>query len=602
MSFYYVPNSERKDIMKAYQLKIQIQNSHPPIWRRIIVPAGLSFSQLSILLNEAMGWCGYHLTSFEFYHQKIRIEENLEEYDMWGWDEYEMLEAGETLIDEFLDDEQWFTYIYDFGDYWKHRVTIEKVLTDYENHYAQVLKYKGDTPYEDCGGLSGYYELLEILDDPKNPEYKEMKEWTKNHFTEEFDLERVNAKLRSLYLSDKVSGPMTQKEIYEEILTKSCPFRKIDVEADLPFTDTKDWEKSGDEVEWTFRDMENGVKNITLREILEECTKKELVETAKILHLSGYSNLKKEKLIEHLCVDLLDRDVMRKYFRFLSKCEIELLEGKENHVEIEFQYEGYDTLLAVGYALYQSDWAKGYVVIPEEVKKAYFRNCDDEWKKEAVCAKELLMYLNCAAEIYGVCPMKKALELYQRDTGKIENEFGMIRFYEDVPENKKLFYINEAKIVLKMIGEKSMIQEILSMHKNFDYYDPTMEEIQLLGTKGYFLFDRELNQLKKFFLKHGEETTEDAEDLCKRVQFLFRIGGQIDDVMGMLEECFMGFEEVVMNQKQMHALLEKLFQVMQTTRTFVLRGHSPMEVMPEIAKVVEKQKSENNVIPFPRKQ
>ena len=85
-----------------------------------------------------MGWCGYHLTSFEFYHQKIRIEENLEEYDMWGWDEYEMLEAGETLIDEFLDDEQWFTYIYDFGDYWKHRVTIEKVLTDYENHYAPV--------------------------------------------------------------------------------------------------------------------------------------------------------------------------------------------------------------------------------------------------------------------------------------------------------------------------------------------------------------------------------------------------------------------------------------------------------------------------------
>ena len=64
----------------------------------------------------------------------------------------------------------------------------------------------------------------------------------------------------------------------------------------------------------------------------------------------------------------------------------------------------------------------------------------------------------------------------------------------------------------------------------------------------------------------------------------------------------MGFEEVVMNQKQMNALLEKLFQVMQTTRTFVLRGHSPMEVMPEIAKVVEKQKSENNVIPFPRKQ
>ena len=87
--------------MKAYQLKIQIQDSHPPIWRRLIVPSGLSFSQLSILLNEAMGWCGYHLSSFEFFHQKIRIEEEVDEFDDWGWNEYELLEAGETLIDEF---------------------------------------------------------------------------------------------------------------------------------------------------------------------------------------------------------------------------------------------------------------------------------------------------------------------------------------------------------------------------------------------------------------------------------------------------------------------------------------------------------------------
>ena len=43
---------KRGGIMKAYQMKIAIKNSHPPIWRRFIVPAGLSFSQLSIVLNE----------------------------------------------------------------------------------------------------------------------------------------------------------------------------------------------------------------------------------------------------------------------------------------------------------------------------------------------------------------------------------------------------------------------------------------------------------------------------------------------------------------------------------------------------------------------
>lgn len=118
--------------MKAYQLKIQIKNSHPPIWRRLIVPAGLSFSQLAVILNEAMGWCGCHLFCFEFYHLRIQVEDNVDEYDDFGWSDYEREEASETLIDTYLDTEEWFTYIYDFGDNWQHRVTVEKILEDYD--------------------------------------------------------------------------------------------------------------------------------------------------------------------------------------------------------------------------------------------------------------------------------------------------------------------------------------------------------------------------------------------------------------------------------------------------------------------------------------
>ena len=102
--------------MKAYQMKIAIKNSHPPIWRRFIVPAGLSFSQLSIVLNGVMGWCGYHLFKFEFYHLRLNIKEKYE--DFIGLGEEEQLEASETIIDPFMEQEDWFSYIYDFGDYW----------------------------------------------------------------------------------------------------------------------------------------------------------------------------------------------------------------------------------------------------------------------------------------------------------------------------------------------------------------------------------------------------------------------------------------------------------------------------------------------------
>ena len=95
-------------------------------------------------------------------------------------------------------------------------------------------------------------------------------------------------------------------------MRKLCPFKRIRVEEELPFIDEKApyWDETK-----VYEDM----KKMTLRDILKEYSKNELVEIIKNLHLSGYSNLRKEKLLDRMCVDLLDRDVMRKAFRFLVR-------------------------------------------------------------------------------------------------------------------------------------------------------------------------------------------------------------------------------------------------------------------------------------------
>ncbi|CAG0904951.1 unnamed protein product, partial [Darwinula stevensoni] len=36
---------------------------------------------------------------------------------------------------------------------------------------------KGKAPTEDCGGIWGYYELVETINNTKHPEHKEMMEW-----------------------------------------------------------------------------------------------------------------------------------------------------------------------------------------------------------------------------------------------------------------------------------------------------------------------------------------------------------------------------------------------------------------------------------------
>lgn len=537
--------------MKAYQLKIQIKNSHPPIWRRLIVPAGLSFSQLAVILNEAMGWCGYHLFSFEFYHLGIHVEDNVEEYDDFGWSDYEREEADETLIDTYLDTEGWFTYIYDFGDDWQHRVTVEKILEDYDKNYAQVLKYKGNTPYEDCGGIDEYYRILEILRNPDSPEYEEMKEWTEGNFCTEYDMGCVNESLKSLCLGEKMSAPITKDEIE--------------------------------------------LNHVTLTEILGRYTKQELMEIVKLHHMTGYNGLKKDAIVKKLSKDLLDKQVMCSYFRYLNNRETELLESENNFVQMDFMDENYDTLIDGGYAAYKDDsFMEDYICIPEEVKEAYRINCDEEWKKTCREETELAGYMNLAAELYGVCPIGKMLEIYEEYTGRTKEKSEALTFAKEIPENKKYFVVKEGMLVLKILTSQNYYRDFFKMQGNISYYFPTREEAELLMKKGYLPFDEALKSLQIFFRKNGEDTDEDAESLCKRVQFMLRVGESPESIMEMLEEAFMGFEDVMEDYKKQNQFIKKLMKVTEHTRMILFRGHT-------LAEGNSSRPPERNgkIIPFP---
>ena len=56
---------------------------------------------------------------------------------------------------------------------------------------------KGKCPPEDCGGYPGYQNFLKIVNDPKNPEYEEMREWAglfegEKWDPNEFDIKETN--------------------------------------------------------------------------------------------------------------------------------------------------------------------------------------------------------------------------------------------------------------------------------------------------------------------------------------------------------------------------------------------------------------------------
>ena len=159
----------------TFQFKIQLKNiSHPPVWRRVLVPAQFSFYRFHLVIQEAFGWENCHMFQFSpsGFGSHPAIREPFED----GTDG-EFMDAAKTKIEKiFRNVGQKFTYIYDFGDGWEHIITTEKITVD-KTIAADCTAGKGACPPEDCGGPWGYMNLIEILKDPENPEYGDMKEW-----------------------------------------------------------------------------------------------------------------------------------------------------------------------------------------------------------------------------------------------------------------------------------------------------------------------------------------------------------------------------------------------------------------------------------------
>ncbi|CCO06924.1 plasmid pRiA4b ORF-3 family protein [Desulforamulus hydrothermalis] len=159
--------------------------------RRIIVPAGIEFSQLHKVLQSVFGWKNYHLYDFTVFGSNKRkpvarlvpFEEDLE------YDEDAILMKGHTLS-EFLPKHKHMLYTYDMGDNWEHEIRLLRVIEEYDKESPYLLEASGQTPPEDVGGVGGFVNFREIMLNPSHPEYREMKEWAKYWTTELSDWER----------------------------------------------------------------------------------------------------------------------------------------------------------------------------------------------------------------------------------------------------------------------------------------------------------------------------------------------------------------------------------------------------------------------------
>ena len=181
---------------KVYTLKVTLAESKPPIWRRVQVTDTMPLSELHDVIQIAMGWQDGHLHEFEIRGQRFSARSPVGEDifdDDSGLDET-TVHLGEVIARKG----QKFSYLYDFGDSWEHTIVVE-AASDYEPRsiYPVCTEGVNACPPEDCGGLWGYYEMLEALKD--HEQHEEYIEWIDEDFDSgAFDLGSVNKELKRM--------------------------------------------------------------------------------------------------------------------------------------------------------------------------------------------------------------------------------------------------------------------------------------------------------------------------------------------------------------------------------------------------------------------
>jgi hypothetical protein len=160
-------------VAMAFQFHIRIEGIDPSIWRRLLVPGTYNFYQLHLSIQAAFGWENSHL--FQFGKSGLLDKEGI------GMpmpeDEAIILDANDIFLDSvFKKKKDSQVYIYDFGDYWEHKIILESIIAK-EPGGVICLDGENECPPEDVGGIGGYKEMVDCFAKGGEREKKEYRQW-----------------------------------------------------------------------------------------------------------------------------------------------------------------------------------------------------------------------------------------------------------------------------------------------------------------------------------------------------------------------------------------------------------------------------------------
>lgn len=156
------------------QLQVTLKYSTPRIWRRLRVSSDATLAELHHTLQLCMGWSDAHLHCFRGSQGQVFGDPEQDPDKMFDWIDEGQVRLGDVLVSG----KDSLNYDYDFGDGWEHEIRLEKRLPALaDEQLPRCLHAVGFCPPEDVGGIPGFAEFLQALNDPQHPEHEHSCSW-----------------------------------------------------------------------------------------------------------------------------------------------------------------------------------------------------------------------------------------------------------------------------------------------------------------------------------------------------------------------------------------------------------------------------------------
>ena len=178
-----------------FTLELELLGAPLPINRTLKIPSNMNLGYVQEVLMLSMGWEGYHLKEIRAggitYFTRYAGGEAPEPIE--GFQQEDAFKHGLGDLLKLQGDT--FTFVYDMGDDWIHRVTLTEVLPcptwDQGGDYAgaEIIGGQNACPPEDAGGTDEYASMLKSLVDPEDEEREDYLHWLNRDFDpNRFDL------------------------------------------------------------------------------------------------------------------------------------------------------------------------------------------------------------------------------------------------------------------------------------------------------------------------------------------------------------------------------------------------------------------------------